>query len=96
MPQKIFEYMGAGLPVIASDFPLWRRIIGDAGCGIFVDPTSPEQIAKAIQYVLTHPFEAELMGRRGRDAVVERFNWKTEATKLVSLYKELENELCAA
>lgn len=96
MPQKIFEYMGAGLPVIASDFPLWRRIIGDAGCGIFVDPTSPEQIAKAIQYVLAHPFEAELMGRRGRDAVVERFNWKTEAIKLVSLYKELENELCAA
>jgi len=95
MPQKIFEYMGAGLPVIASDFPLWRKIIGESGCGIFVDPRSPEQIAHAIEYVLTHPIEAELMGRRGRDAVLARFNWRSEADKLVELYRELENDLCA-
>ena len=96
MPQKIFEYMGAGLPVIASDFPLWRRIIGGAGCGLFVDPQSPPEIAGAIQYVLTHPAEAEEMGRRGRAAVLDRFNWRSEAAKLIDLYMEIGKPKCAA
>lgn len=95
MPQKIFEYMGAGLPVIASDFPLWRRILGDVGCGIFVDPLDPQGIAEAIEYVLTHPREAEEMGRRGQAAVLERYNWETQVGKLVSLYSGL-GKPCAA
>lgn len=95
MPQKIFEYMGAGLPVIASDFPLWRRIMGEIGCGIFVDPMNPHQIAKAIEYVLSHPREAEEMGRRGQTAIAERFNWNSEANKLVQLYQQIESEICA-
>jgi glycosyltransferase involved in cell wall biosynthesis len=95
MPQKIFEYMGAGLPVIASDFPFWRRILGDVGCGIFVNPLDPQGIAKAIEYVLTHPREAEEMGRRGQTAVLERYNWETQADKLVNLYSEIR-KTCAA
>lgn len=96
IPQKIFEYMGAGLPVIASDFPLWRKIIGESGCGIFVDPQNPAQIANAIEYALTHPREAEEMGRRGQAAVAEKFNWKFEACKLVNLYQEIGRGICAA
>jgi glycosyltransferase involved in cell wall biosynthesis len=96
MPQKIFEYMGAGLPVIASDFPFWRKLIGETGCVIFVDPLSPREIAEAIEYVLTHPLEAEEMGNRGRAAVSELFNWDSEAKKLVSLYRQIEDEICAA
>lgn len=95
MPQKIFEYMGAGLPVIASDFPLWRRILGNVGCGIFVDPLDPQGIAEAIEYVLTHPREVEEMGRRGQAAVLERYNWETQVGKLVSLYSGL-GKPCAA
>jgi len=95
MPQKIFEYMGAGLPVIASDFPLWRRILGDVGCGIFVNPLDPQSIAEAIEYVLTHPQEAEEMGRRGQAAVLERYNWETQADTLVNLYSEIK-KICAA
>jgi glycosyltransferase involved in cell wall biosynthesis len=90
MPQKIFEYMGAGLPIIASDFPLWKQLIGGAGCGIFVDPLKPSEIAKAIEYIFTHPREAEEMGRRGQAAVLERFNWDTEAEKLIQLYQSLQ------
>jgi hypothetical protein len=96
MPLKMFEYMGAGLPVIASDFPFWRRIIGEAGCAIFVDPMNPAEIARAIEFVLTHPEDAQEMGRRGRAAVLKNFNWNSEAVKLVGLYRQLGENLCAA
>jgi glycosyltransferase involved in cell wall biosynthesis len=96
MPQKIFEYMGAGLPLIASDFPLWRNLLGDLGCAFFVDPMNPREIARAIEFVLTHPSECEEMGRLGQLAVLDRFNWDSEATKLVELYNQIGAELCAA
>jgi glycosyltransferase involved in cell wall biosynthesis len=96
MPQKIFEYMGAGIPLIASDFPLWRQILGDTGCAIFVDPLDPRSIAKAIEYILTHPKEAEEMGLLGQAAVLEKYNWDDEAEKLVNLYCGLKASECAA
>ena len=96
MPQKIFEYMGAGLPVIASNFPLWRRILADTGCGILVDPLDPNAIARAIEYILSHPHEAEEMGHRGRTLVLEQYNWNSQAEKLLNLYSGLTNRPCAA
>lgn len=88
-PNKMFEYMAAGLPVIASDFPLWRQIVEGAGCGLLVDPLDPNSIADAMQWILSHPEEAEAMGQRGRQAVVERYNWEAESKKLIALYERL-------
>jgi glycosyltransferase involved in cell wall biosynthesis len=88
-PVKMFEYMAAGLPVIASDFPLWRGIIEEAQCGLLVDPLDPHSIKEAIEWVFAHPEEAEAMGKRGKDAVHERYNWSHEAKKLVNLYQRL-------
>ena len=88
--------MGAGLPLIASDFPFWRKIMGESNCALFVDPKNPNEIAEAIQCLLTHPDEAEEMGLRGRAAVLERYNWDTQATKLVNLYSGLIATPCAA
>jgi len=88
-PVKMFEYMAARLPIIASDFPLWKEIVGDSGCALFVDPTDPRAIAEAIDRLLSHPEEAEAMGRRGRDLVINRYNWRNEEIKLLALYGRL-------
>ena len=88
-PTKFFEYMATGLPVIASDFPLWRSIIEGAGCGLLVDPLDPQAIADAMQWVLDHPVQAEAMGRRGREAVEQKYNWECEFEKLKALYERL-------
>jgi glycosyltransferase involved in cell wall biosynthesis len=96
IPVKFFEYMGAGIPIIASDFPAWRRILEDSGCALFVDPMNPQAIASAIEFILTHPAEAEAMGRRGREAMRNRYNWETEATTLLNLYSGLREPSCVA
>ncbi|RLB75351.1 MAG: glycosyltransferase family 1 protein [Deltaproteobacteria bacterium] len=89
LPTKLLEYMAAGLPVVASNFPLWREIVEGNHCGICVDPLNPKEIAQATEYLITHPEEARRMGENGRRAVEEMYNWEREATKLLGLYRKL-------
>ncbi|ENR1369097.1 TPA: glycosyltransferase family 4 protein [Escherichia albertii] len=88
-PNKMFEYMSSGLPVIGSNFPLWREIIEGNNCGLCVDPLDPLSIAQAIDYITTHPEESAQMGRNGLQAVKEKYNWAIEESKLIALYKSL-------
>jgi glycosyltransferase involved in cell wall biosynthesis len=90
LPVKMFEYMGAGIPVIASDFPVWRKIVVGNDCGLCVDPMDPKAIADAIDYLVTHPETARRMGHNGKVAVQQRYNWQNEEGKLLALYKELK------
>ena len=86
---KLLEYMSAGIPVVASDFPFWRKIVDGFGCGLSVDPQDPQAIADAIQWLLEHPEEAQDMGQRGRAAVANGLNWEGEFRVLLELYDRL-------
>lgn len=87
LPVKMFEYMAAGIPVIASDFPLWREIVLGNQCGICINPKDPKDIGEAIQYLIDHPDEAEKLGKNGRLAVEKKYNWSSEELKLITLYQ---------
>lgn len=89
---KIFEEMMAGLPVVCTDFKLWREFVERRHCGLLVRPEDPADIAAAVQYLLDHPEEARQMGENGRRAVEEEFNWGVEEKKLLALYEEILNE----
>ena len=86
---KMFEYMSAGIPVIASDFPLFRELIEGNNCGICVDPLNPKAIADAIDALANNPDRAYQMGQNGQKAVLEKFNWASEEKKLLNLYEKL-------
>lgn len=88
-PNKLFEYMAARLPVIASDFPHWREVVQGTGCGLLVDPLDSAAIARAIEYLFAHPKEAAEMGARGWEAVLLRYNWRSERQNLLSGYASL-------
>lgn len=88
-PNKMFEYMSAGIPVIASDFPMWRDIIEGSDCGLCVDPMNPQEIAEAIDFLVDNPSVAAEKGRNGHIAVMERYNWDIEAKKLLNFYAQL-------
>lgn len=88
-PNKMFEYMSAGIPIIVSNFPLWKEIVEENGCGIYVDPLNPAKIAGAIKRVVKNPKESKQMGKNGRRAVKEKYNWENEGARLLKLYEEI-------
>lgn len=88
-PTKIFEYMAMGLPVIASNFPLYRSVVEPICCGLCVDPRFPEEIASCIEHILGDRARALEMGKEGRAAVENRYNWSCEQEKLELFYSSL-------
>lgn len=89
LPVKMFEYMAAGIPIIASNFPLWKSIIEENNCGICVNPENPEEISSAIEVILQNEDKALEMGENGRKLIIEKYNWSIEEDKLISFYKNL-------
>lgn len=87
LPVKLFEYMAAGIPVIASEFPLWSEIVIGSRCGLTVDPLSPQEIAGSIRFLAENQEIGKRMGESGKRAIVERYNWESQAQVLLEIYE---------
>jgi len=88
-PTKMFEYMGLGIPVIVSAFPLSREVVDRYQCGLAVDPLDPKAVAEAMAFIFENPAEAGRMGRRGQEAALSQYNWKSEEAKLLGFYEKV-------
>ncbi|HUQ79159.1 MAG TPA: glycosyltransferase [Patescibacteria group bacterium] len=88
-PNKLFEALAAGVPVVASDLPGMASIVRDHGVGVLVDPTNPAAIADAIADLLADPDRRAAMGARALAAAHRVFNWETQAASLIAEYGRL-------
>jgi len=88
-PTKLFEYMSARLPIVASNIPHWRNVVEEGGFGRVADPQRPDQIVAAMQALLADPVGAEKMGANGFAAVMSRYNWDAAARNLIGLYERI-------
>lgn len=96
IPNKLFDYMAAGIPVVASNLPNISKIINDANCGILVDPDDETTVANALEYLFEHPDEAEKLGKNGKEAVCLKYNWENMEHKLFGVYNKLDNAISAS
>lgn len=85
---KIFEYMQAGIPVICTDFILWKRIIDEYNCGICVNPYDIDEIKEAILYFINNPQITKEMGNNGRKAIINNLNWNNQVNELLKFYNK--------
>jgi len=90
-PNKIFEYMSAGLPILASNFPLWKELVEENACGLCADPLSPKDLSDKIINLLSDELRLNKMGSQGVFLVKNRYNWDSESKKLIELYNSILN-----
>lgn len=92
-PIKLFEYMAAGLPVVATKYGEVAGFVREANCGILVDPEDENEIAEAIEFLFKNEKIANEMGQRGRLMVFEKYSWEKEAKTLFKFYEKLIKEV---
>jgi glycosyltransferase involved in cell wall biosynthesis len=89
-PQKLWEAIAAGVPVVASDLPGMAQVVQEVGCGALCDPTDPESIAAAIRDLLGRPVaERDALRERTLDAARRTYNWDAQARTLLAAYARL-------
>ena len=89
LPVKMFEYMAGGIPVIASDFKVWKEIIEGNKCGICVNPFDLAEIRNAVQFLVENESRRLEMGRNGQNAIRNKYLWNVEFKKLKKVYAEI-------
>jgi glycosyltransferase involved in cell wall biosynthesis len=87
-PTKMFEYMALGLPVIVSNFPLYREVVEGSACGVCVDPLDAGALAAALERLLRDPALADELGRNGRVAVERHYRWDRQLDALEGFYRD--------
>jgi glycosyltransferase involved in cell wall biosynthesis len=88
-PVKLFEYLAAGLPIVATDVPRWRAVLEAHGCGVCVPFGDPALLGAAIERLLDDDDGTRAMGERARSAAERHYSWETQAVALTDLYERL-------
>ena len=88
-PIKLFEYMAAGIPTICSPIPNWTAYLEKHDAGVIVDPKDVDAVAKAIIDLRDNPERARQMGINGQKAVIEHYNWGTQAARMREMYQKI-------
>jgi glycosyltransferase involved in cell wall biosynthesis len=89
-PNKLFEYMAAGIPVVATDLPDMARVVREARCGTLIaEPVTPASIVAAVRELLEGDESLEVVGERGRRAAAVCYNWDVERPKLLAVFEGL-------
>jgi glycosyltransferase involved in cell wall biosynthesis len=90
IPVKLFEYMANGLPVIASNFPSIAQIVNNEHCGLLVDPSADlSDSINTIAQWWQNKATPQVLGENGRQAVLSKYHWENQASRLLKLYQEL-------
>lgn len=87
LPNKPFEYMACGIPMVMSNFQYWKGIFGE--CAIFADPTNPKDVAEKIEFLINNKDAARNMGENGKKLIQTEYSWEAESLKLIDKYNEL-------
>lgn len=88
-PTKVYDYMSMELPVVISGTEYAKKMNDRYHFGICVNPDDPDSITKAITWLKEHPDRATEMGKNGRKAIEDEFNWEKESEKLIVFYQKL-------
>ncbi len=88
LPNKLFEFFLAGLPVLAGDTTQIRQVVAETGAGVLVDPTDPKAIAEALRSLFANAERRQQLGIAARQAA-RKYCWENEAPQLLKLYESL-------
>ncbi|MBC1473829.1 glycosyltransferase family 4 protein [Listeria grandensis] len=83
---KLFEYMAAGLPIVASDFPDFTKMLTEHDCGKTSDPEDYDALYDIIDFYMANPEKNKQFGENGKEAFNRFYNWEREGEKLSSIY----------
>lgn len=87
-PSKVLEYLASGLPVVASDYPLLRELLGEGKHGAITPPGNDEAFTDAVCAMLSDPQEAKNKGKAGREYAVRCLDWKEHASIIEQYLRE--------
>ncbi len=92
LPNKLFDYISAGIPVLASDLPEVKKILTENGCGIIIDQVTIEKISAALAYLRDNREKLYAL-RKNAVSASEKIRWEAENEKVTDLYEGILDKL---